>query len=626
MSKRALLKILAFLVGLYFVLEYILPEKIGGSFDHYEVRSPAALVTPDGIEVFYVGAYRPELSAIGRAVPSYAMTGSWVTMPPHPLLQRSLFVPHDKWGMQELAAIARADTRTLVYIGRNPRREPVLCFAVSTNNGALFDTRGVVVCSRTPGQPVRSTAREPNGDMPGTLQHFAAHHDGTVWHLFMLVAARGLWHASGTDLAALTLSPEPVLPLHQLPLGITAFDAARTSHGWELDFIVDTMRVTHVISEHFAPSTNLVAFAACPAGTINAYRIVPGTNLVVASLTAPAPLPRTPEQSDRATALWLAPRNAFADGAVIKRPGTAATPTYLSRATTWAGQFMMIVGSFAVFMAVINLVLFHGKRVMQRQPGLHNSVVFFVFLVLMGVCTYYGNKPASQHSPVTIGGTAVISPAQRATLIARATELLSTVSNAADRRLAVQINLISAPASTAAAPAAAAVTVSHIGSLPPAARHALHDGLWSLLVEELALTPDRVSIRIALDLLPAGYDFLFKAILVPIGISVFSLITFYMVSAAYRAFKIRTAEAALLMLAACIVMLGQLPLGAWLTQPLPPYLAWLQLPWLAQKLLTVINSAAYRGVLIGIMIGGFSAGLRIWLGMDDSVYSGMEKK
>jgi hypothetical protein len=39
----------------------------------------------------------------------------------------------------------------------------------------------------------------------------------------------------------------------------------------------------------------------------------------------------------------------------------------------------------------------------------------------------------------------------------------------------------------------------------------------------------------------------------------------------------------------------------------------------------VANSSAFRGVLIGIMIGGLAAGLRIWLGMDESVYAGLDK-
>ncbi len=626
MSKRTLLKTLAFLVGLYFVLEYTLPEKIGGDFDCYDVRGPAACVTPDGIEAWYAGAYRAELSAVGRLIPSFAAAHAWVTMPPRPVLQRSLFVPHDKWGMQQLAAVSRGGQITLLYVGRNPRRVPVLCYATSTNGGTAFTARGVVVCSRDAAAPVRSSAREPNGELPGALQQFAAAHDGRQWHVFMLLAAHGLWRAHGTELTALAFAPEPLIALDDTPIGVTAFDAALTPRGWELDFIIETTRVTRIFSTAFAPLTTVTASAACPAGQIASYRMIAGTNLVIAGLVDNAAGTVTPEQSDRATALWLAARDNIAAGTVIKRPGAPATPTYLSRATKWAGQFMMIVGSFAVFMAVINLVLFHSKRVMQRQPGLHNSVVFFVFLVAMGICTYFGNRPTSQNSVVTVRGTAVISPAQRATLVARATEVLHSISNAADRKLAVQLDVLSASGGATGAPVSAAATVSHIGALPLAARHALREGLWSLLVDQLSLPPDRVRVRIALDVLPAGYDFLFKAILVPIGISVFSLITFYMVSAAYRAFKVRTAEAALLMLAACIVMLGQLPLGAWLTQPLPPQLEFLQLPWLAQKLLTVINSAAYRGVLIGIMIGGFSAGLRIWLGMDDSVYSGMERK
>jgi hypothetical protein len=85
-------------------------------------------------------------------------------------------------------------------------------------------------------------------------------------------------------------------------------------------------------------------------------------------------------------------------------------------------------------------------------------------------------------------------------------------------------------------------------------------------------------------------------------------------------------EAALLMIAACIVMLGQMPIGQWMTSRLPADLHCLQLPWLAEKLLWLANACAYRGVVIGIAVGGFAIGLRIWLGMDNTVYSGMEEK
>ena len=122
-----------------------------------------------------------------------------------------------------------------------------------------------------------------------------------------------------------------------------------------------------------------------------------------------------------------------------------------------------------------------------------------------------------------------------------------------------------------------------------------------------------------------GVDFGYASIMVPMGAAVFSMITFYLISAAYRSFRIRSLEAALLMIAAVIVMMGQMPIGEWATMYLPESLSFLKLPWLSQKILTVINAAAYRGVWIGMLVGMFAISLRIWLGIDNSVYAGVDK-
>ena len=68
MSKRNILKLIAFVVGLYFFLEYILPEKVGGEFDSYEVNSPVCVEKQGKKLQFYVGNYYKGRGAIGRMV------------------------------------------------------------------------------------------------------------------------------------------------------------------------------------------------------------------------------------------------------------------------------------------------------------------------------------------------------------------------------------------------------------------------------------------------------------------------------------------------------------------------------------------------------------------------------
>ncbi len=123
------------------------------------------------------------------------------------------------------------------------------------------------------------------------------------------------------------------------------------------------------------------------------------------------------------------------------------------------------------------------------------------------------------------------------------------------------------------------------------------------------------------------YDILFSGLFVPLQATTFSLLAFYIASAAYRAFRIRTAEAALMMAAAFIVMLGQVPFGEWITSSIPPGTHWafFRFETLGDWVMKWLNMPAQRGILFGIAIGALAMSLRVWLSLERGTFFSEQK-
>jgi len=117
-------------------------------------------------------------------------------------------------------------------------------------------------------------------------------------------------------------------------------------------------------------------------------------------------------------------------------------------------------------------------------------------------------------------------------------------------------------------------------------------------------------------------------ILISLDATMFSLLAFFMASAAYRAFRARTLEATLLLVAALIVMFGRVPIGDFLWQNIMPQ--WLvdKAPFLPENVVEWImsgpNTAARRGIMIGAALGAISTSLKIILGIERSYFGGSQ--
>ena len=105
----------------------------------------------------------------------------------------------------------------------------------------------------------------------------------------------------------------------------------------------------------------------------------------------------------------------------------------------------------------------------------------------------------------------------------------------------------------------------------------------------------------------------------PMQATMFSLLAFFIASAAFRAFRIRTVEAGLLAAAALIVMLGRVPLGNLATQWLPEHY---RLQAVQEWIMEVPQNAAKRAILIGAALGVMATGLRVILGIERSYLGG----
>lgn len=116
----------------------------------------------------------------------------------------------------------------------------------------------------------------------------------------------------------------------------------------------------------------------------------------------------------------------------------------------------------------------------------------------------------------------------------------------------------------------------------------------------------------------ALFNILFRGFLTSMEATMFSLIAFYIVSAAYRAFRIRSTEAVLMMAAAAIIMLALVPVGAVITDWLPRtgFLSAFRLENVGYWLLVSPNMAAQRAIAFGVAVGALAMGLRIWLSLE----------
>ena len=111
------------------------------------------------------------------------------------------------------------------------------------------------------------------------------------------------------------------------------------------------------------------------------------------------------------------------------------------------------------------------------------------------------------------------------------------------------------------------------------------------------------------------FRWLFDNVFVPLDATMFSLLAFFIASAAYRTFRARSPEATVLLLVAVVIMLGRVPIGEMFYDKMPRIYEWVMMvPALAGK----------RGIIFGVVLGSIATSLRIILGIERSYLGGTQ--
>jgi len=111
------------------------------------------------------------------------------------------------------------------------------------------------------------------------------------------------------------------------------------------------------------------------------------------------------------------------------------------------------------------------------------------------------------------------------------------------------------------------------------------------------------------------YQFYFRNLFTPLSATMFSLNAFFIATAAFRAFRVRSAQAAVLLLTSFIVMLGNTGVGEAMGKWMPQSKDWV---------MAVVNTAGARGIVIGAALGAMAISIRVLTGLERGHLGGVD--
>lgn len=136
---------------------------------------------------------------------------------------------------------------------------------------------------------------------------------------------------------------------------------------------------------------------------------------------------------------------------------------------------------------------------------------------------------------------------------------------------------------------------------------------WQFSVYLLALLVYQSAVGLFTHHTAPTYAWLYNGAYLPLDSTMFSILAFYIASAAYRAFRVRNVDAAVMLVTAFLLMLGNVPIGEVIWSPD----GWLGgFAGIKNWILRVPNAAGNRAITLGIFLGTMASQSRMLLGIE----------
>lgn len=143
------------------------------------------------------------------------------------------------------------------------------------------------------------------------------------------------------------------------------------------------------------------------------------------------------------------------------------------------------------------------------------------------------------------------------------------------------------------------------------------EGQWQFSAWTIACIAVTAGIGILVGPSATSYSWIYANLYVPMGATMYSIVAFYCVSAAYRAFRIKSGESAVLLICAFFMILKNAPIGETIWPGFRVIGAWVN---------NYPQIIGYRAFWIGVGIGFIAVTVRMMLGKETAFLGDTEEE